>query len=345
MAIISDGTAAVVNGSNIVTLTGGLVLDRGVQAGDLFKVDGYPTKYHIAVTPTTNTTLTLLEDYAGITESGKAYQIFVDFIDYQLSVIQGGTIDNEDLIARNFEIVADQLAIAGASATAYRKTPLFYLGEPVQGKKCGYIKWKCPSQLAYIAIGTDDDPPDNPVTVDFEINGINQNINLVLPAGSRSKISALLTINIVVDDYTEFEWITVNLPAGGNYHLEFIWFPNSPLDIRYDFTRFNLGDLVLNKQIGRGFKFPVKSKVFGFGYSIQGNLAEGGNATISLYKNGVALGTPVTGIITEGVRNNFVALTQTDFLITDECTLCMTVFGGIIPASDVNFILYSYRIE
>jgi len=62
---------------------------------------------------------------------------------------------------------------------------------------------------------------------------------------------------------------------------------------RYDFFRFYLGELQVGRHIGSGFKFPVKSKVFGLSYSFGGNPPFGSAVILNLYKNGADLATPV----------------------------------------------------
>src|SRR3990167_5282832 len=84
----------------------------------------------------------------------------------------------------------------GALSTKQRITQRFYLGDPVQTAKFGYLKWSCAAQIDYFAYGTDGGAPDNALTADLEINGVNQSINLVLSAGSKYNRSSAQTLTV-----------------------------------------------------------------------------------------------------------------------------------------------------
>ena len=114
---------------------------------------------------------------------------------------------------------------------------------------------------------------------------------------------------------------------------------------RYDFFRFYLGELQVGRHIGSGFKFPVKSKVFGLSYSFGGNPPFGSAVILNLYKNGADLATPVQITLPANTRNGYVAITQTDFLITDTCSLYITQAGSDIPGDNLEVTLHSCRIE
>ena len=114
---------------------------------------------------------------------------------------------------------------------------------------------------------------------------------------------------------------------------------------RYDFFRFYLGELQVGRHIGSGFKFPVKSKVFGLSYSFEGNPPFGSAVILNLYKNGADLATPVQITLPANTRNGYVAITQTDFLITDTCSLYVTQAGSDIPGDNLEVTLHSCRIE
>ena len=114
---------------------------------------------------------------------------------------------------------------------------------------------------------------------------------------------------------------------------------------RYDFFRFYLGELQVGRHIGSGFKFPVKSKVFGLSYSFEGNPPFGSAVILNLYKNGADLATPVQITLPANTLYGYVAITQTDFLITDTCSLYITQAGSDIPGDNLEVTLHSCRIE
>jgi hypothetical protein len=125
--------------------------------------------------------------------------------------------------------------------------------------------------------------------------------------------------------------------AGENKEIEEI--------TRYDFFRLYLGILQVGRQIGDGFKFPVKSKVFGLTYNFQSCPPEGSAVILNLYKNGADLATPVQITLPANTINGYVAITQTDFLITDTCSLYITQAGSPIPGDNLEVTLHSCRIE
>lgn len=114
---------------------------------------------------------------------------------------------------------------------------------------------------------------------------------------------------------------------------------------RYDFFRSYVGLLEVGRQIGYGFNFPVKSKVFGLTYNFEGGPPEGSACILNLYKNGADLATPVQITLPANTRNGYVAITQTDFLITDTCSLYITQVGSPFPGNNLEVTLHSYRIE
>jgi len=342
--IINAGTATFTNGSTTITFTGADFFSKGATSGDKIKRNGEPNMYTIAQVPTDNVTLIIQEAYAGVT-GDDSFQIFTD-IDGQYGIIfpSSDMRDLYDTLKYDFQKIIDELAFAGAPSTKQRITQRFYLGEPVQGSKFGYLKWSCPAQIDYIAFGTDGGAPDNSLTVDFEVNGTNQAVNLQLTAGSKYIRSSALTKTVASGDYTECEWITVNLPAGSNYFVDITWHPISPQEIRYDFNRVWLGDLVVGGIIGTGWYPPVKSKFFGLSYNFV-DMPEGSSVILELYKDGVAIGTPVTITISDGSKSGYVAFTQTDFLTTNVLTLRINQVGAIVPGNTLEATLHSYRIE
>ena len=342
--IINAGTATFTNGSTTVSFTGADFFSKGAVSGHKIKRNGEPNKYTIAQTPTSNTTLIIQEPYAGVTGSD-SFQIYTD-IDGQYGIVfpSSDMRDLYDTLRYDFQKIIDELAFAGAPATKQRITQRFYLGDPVQAAKFGYLKWSCAAQIDYFAFGTDGDAPDNAVTADLEINGVNQNINLVLSAGSKYNRSSAQTITVASGDYTECEWITVNLPAGSNYFVDITWHPISPQEIRYDFNRVWIGSLIDGGIIGTGWYPPVKSKFFGLSYNFV-DKPEGSSVILELYKDGAAIGTPVTITISDGSKSGYVAFTQTDFLTTNVLTLRINQVGATVPGNTLEATLHSYRIE
>ena len=342
--IINTGTATFTNGSSTVTFTGADFFTKGTTSGHKIKRNGEPNMYTIAQNPTTNTSLVLQELYAGITGSD-SFQIFTD-IDGQYGVVfpSSDQRDLYDVLRYDFQKIIDELAFAGAPSTKQRITQRFYLGDPNTTIKFGYLKWSCSAQIDYIAFGTDGDAPDNALTADFEINGTNQNVNLVLPAGTKYQRSSALTKTVASGDYTECEWITVNAPCGSNYFFDITWHPISPQEIRYDFNRTWIGDLYVGGIIGTGWLPPVKSKFFGLSYNFR-DMPEGSPVILELYKDGVALGTPVTITLADSVKSGYVSFTQIEFLIANILTLRINQKGLIVPGNTLETTLHSYRIE
>ena len=342
--IINTGTATFTNGSTTVSFTGADFFSKGVISGHKIKRNGEPNMYTIAQTPTDNTSLILQGNYDGIT-GADSFQIFTD-IDGQYGIVfpSSDQRDNYDIQRYNLQKIIDELAFAGAPATKQRITQRFYFGVPDTTIKFGYLKWSCAAQIDYFAFGTDGDAPDNALTADLEVNGVNQNINLVLSAGSKYIRSSAQTITVASGDYTECEWITVNLPAGSNYFVDITWHPISPQEIRYDFNRVWLGSLVEEGIIGTGWYPPVKSKFFGLSYNFV-DKPEGSSVILELYKDGAAIGTPVTITISDGSKSGYVAFTQTDFLTTNVLTLRINQVGATVPGNTLETTLHSYRIE
>ena len=342
--IINTGTATFTNGSTTVTFTGADFFSQGAVSGNKIKRNGEPNMYTIAQTPTANTSLIIQEPYAGIT-GADSFQIYTD-IDGQYGIVfpSSDMRDLYDTLRYDFQKIIDELAFAGAPSTKQRITQRIYIGEPIQEIKFGYLKWSCAAQIDYIAFGTDGDAPDNALTCDFEINGTNQNINLVLPAGTKYVRASIQTKTVASGDYTECEWITVNLPAGSNYFFDITWHPISPQEIRYDFNRVWMGDLYDGGIIGTGWLPPVKSKFFGLSYNFV-DMPEGSTVILELYKDGVAIATPVTITLSDSVKSGYVAFTQTDFLVTNVLTLSINQKGLTIPGNTLETTLHSYRIE
>lgn len=342
--IINTGTATFTNGSSTVSFVGADFFSKGATSGHKIKRNGEPNIYTIAQTPTNNTSLILQELYAGVTGTD-SFQIYTD-IDGQFGIVfpSSDMRDLYDTLRYDFQKIIDELSFVGAPATKQRITQRFYLGEPSQGIKFGYLKWSCAAQIDYIAFGTDGDSPDNALTCDLEINGVNQNINLVLPALTKYIKSAIQTKTVASGDYTECEWITVSAPAGSNYFFDITWHPISPQEIRYDFNRVWIGDLYNGGIIGTGWSPPVKSKFFGISYNFI-DMPEGSTVILELYKDGIALGIPVTITLTDSIKNGYVTFTQTDFLTTNILTLRINQKGLVISGNTLEITLHSYRIE
>lgn len=342
--IINTGTATFTNGSTTVSFTGADFFSKGATSGHKIKRNGEPNKYTIAQTPTNNTSLIIQEPYAGITGLD-SFQIYTD-IDGQYGIVfpSADMRDLYDTLRYDLQKIIDELAFAGAPSTKQRITQRFYLGEPNTTIKYGYLKWSCAAQIDYIAFGTDGDAPDNALTCDLEINGVNQNINLVLPALTKYIKSSIQTKTVASGDYTECEWITVNAPAGSNYFFDITWHPISPQEIRYDFNRIWIGSLYDGGIIGTGWYPPVKSKFFGLSYNFV-DMPEGSTVILELYKDGAAISTPVTIVLVDSVKSGYVAFTQTDFLITNILTLRINQKGLVVPGGTLETTLHSYRIE
>src|SRR5574337_983875 len=78
MATLTAGTCTVTNNSRIVTFTGAELASKGVDVGNYFFLKDESNPYRVAIKPTDDITLTLLEEYAGPTQTGMSYQIYQD---------------------------------------------------------------------------------------------------------------------------------------------------------------------------------------------------------------------------------------------------------------------------
>src|SRR3990167_8573655 len=145
--IINAGTATFTNGSTTVSFTGADFFSKGAISGHKIKRKGEPNMYTLAQTPTANTSLVIQEPYAGVT-GVDSFQIFTD-IDGQYGIVfpSSDQRDNYDVQRYNLQKIIDELAFAGAPSTKQRITQRFYLGDPVQTAKFGYLKWSCAAQI------------------------------------------------------------------------------------------------------------------------------------------------------------------------------------------------------
>jgi hypothetical protein len=98
---LKAGSAAVTNGSHVVTLAGANLRPGQVPIGALFKVRNIPGLYDIGAVDYQAQTLSLTAPYLGPSADPVQYLIVVDFTDnISLPEVHAGDIDAPDIITR-----------------------------------------------------------------------------------------------------------------------------------------------------------------------------------------------------------------------------------------------------
>lgn len=343
MALITTGTVSVTQGSSTVTGVDTLFITDAVAVGDFFQLSLDPLLYVIASIET-ETSLTLQINYAGATASDSTYQILTDFYSYNIIKLFPEMKDSFYVLNKNFQIIANQLAIAGASAINYQITQKFYIGEPVQNKEFGQLTFDADSYIHKITLSTDLAAPVTDLVLDIAINDVYQSLDLTLPAFSQTVASTELSYALSNNDIIKFKWKTVGNIPGNDYFVDITWYGITALGTKYDFTRYYFGELQINAIIGNGYYPPTKSGFYALSYELS-VAAQGSAITLELLKNGVSLGTPI--IVTIPENSSFGKLTHSTitFETTDSYSWKVTQLGSVLPGENLSLIAHSYKIE
>lgn len=341
---ISDGTVTATSGSKTIVFTGGKLLDKGVKAGDWFKIDGEEKKYHFELTPTDNINGQLVEEYGGVTQANVTYQIFTDFTSLGLAILTSAVQDGWTLNRFNFELLEDILAAAGITGlTSYRKLPLFYAGLPEQGREFGQIKLASDTEMVEIGILAES-PPDADVSLDIAIAGVYQAVSgLTLPASSFSFYKTV-ALNGSAGDVINMKFTSVQdgVFPGSNYTVWLKYKDISSLEKRYEFIQFSPGMAEVSKRIGRGFKPAVKSRFFAGMIRAQSGVPLGADLKIALMHNDAQQAQILT--LAAGTTSQYTSFAQLDVLTTETIDSIITQIGSDFPGADITVTLYSYKI-
>ena len=343
MAIVSEGTVSVVQNSATVTGVDTLFVTRGVAKGDEFYLTDGAIPYIIA-SVASETSLTLQETYKGATTDDSTYEILVDFLSFNVPKLYPETQESFPILNHIHSLLIAKIKEAGAAALEYQITTRMYLGQPVQGDEFGNLTFDPDAQIDKVRLSTDNSPPDTNLVLDIAINDVYQALNLTLPAFSPSVSSAALTYQVAGGEIVKFKWSTVGISSGDDYYIDITWHATTALIVRYDFYRYYIGQLVINKIIGSSYYPPVKSTYYAVSYEmLQGS--EGAAVILELLKNGTSLGTPVTVTITALSTSGKVTHTQTNFETTDTYSWKITQIGTLFPGEDLILTSHSFRIE
>lgn len=339
---ISDGTVTLTNGSKIITFTNGKIFDKGVKAGAWFNVTGEEVFYHFEVPPTDNITGKLLETYGGVNQANVTYQILTDFNALGQARLSSTTKDAFAVISENDKILADILAQAGITGTTnYRKLPRVYLGMPEQDRTFGAYKLGSSHEIAELTVYAEAPPLVN-IGLDMAINGVYQSTGLVLSAGQYSN-PVTVAINGISGDIVNFKFTSVpgsDFP-GQNYTVDVKYKDTSSMEIRYDFNRLSPGMAAAGKRIGRGYKPPVKSRIFGGMITAQG-APLGADLKIALMHQDIQKTQELK--LTAGSTSEYTSFAQLDCLTTETLDTIITQPGSDFPGDNITVILYSYKI-
>lgn len=343
---IITGTVTVTQNSKIVTGVGTTFLTEGVSASHRFKLNGDPTFYDIAVAASSETSLTLLQSFAGIDQSTVSYQIFNDFEPpYNLIRITPDTKDTAYVYTENLRLLSDALADAGASTENDQNIARIHVGEAILDREWAFIKFTTDATIKKLRLRTDDVAPNGSLILDMAIDGTYQSVNLTVPASNLSVESAALTNTVDAGEWVKFKWTQVPAIPGQNWYLDITYKSSPALVQRYDFVGIVLGDLSVSRIIGNGFKPPVKSKLFGLHYEFAEFAPQGQAVIVEVLKNGASLGTPVTFTLPAGTLWDYLECTQTTFETTNTMTFIINQIGSTIPGSGLIITPHTYRIE
>ena len=231
----------------------------------------------------------------------------------------------------------------GASPTKKQITTKIFIGEPVLNQEWGFLKFTPDVVISKIRLYTDNTAPDGQLIADLAVDGTYQSINITVPANNLWSLDNTLTTAVDAGEFTKLKWTTVPAMPGSNWFAEITWYAITPLITRYDCLAFLMGDLEVGRIIGNGYKYPVNSKLFGLHYEFTNNPPLGSAAIIEVYKNGVAIGTPVTFTFTAGQLWGYIACAQTSFLTTDIQTFIITQIGSDMPGSGLIMTPHTYQ--
>ena len=345
MAIIK-GTATQLSNTKaitIVTLDDGAALVGAVIAGHEFQWKGKNAHYHIEITPTSNSALTILETYGGPDKTAQQFQITTGYHGHNLIRIEPTMSDSFYSLQRNFERLSDELTSLGSTADEEQCLNKLSFGTPVQNAFWGYQKFTGAVEITKLIFSSPDDQPTSyDLIVDVEINGVLQGLNLTIQAGQSSKESDILSYIVQAGQGVRFKWITVTEPAGGNWSCDIHYHNSSGLRIYYDFQKEYYGTLYTGLILGSAYKPPNRGKQFGITYELD-EAPIGSGIILELIKDGVSLSTPVIITIPEGNLTGYLECSQTEILTTNNCSLRVNQVGSIIPGSNLRGVLHSYH--
>ena len=343
MSIINDGKISLTTASPTVTGTDTLFLTRLIKSGYLLYPEGYPDPLHVLSDAASETSLTLLEDWNGPTETLINYEIVKDFYDYEIPVLSPDQTDTAYKINTAHQRIINALNSLGASPTKKQITTKIFIGEPVLNQEWGFFKFTPDCVISKIRLYTDNYAPDGALVADLAVDGTYQGINVTVPANNLWSADNTLTTSVDAGEFTKLKWTTVPAMPGNNWFAEITWYVITPLITRYDCLAFFMGDLEVGRVIGNGYKYPVASKLFGLHYEFTQNPPLGTDAIIEVYKNGAAIGTPVTFTLPAGQLWGYVACAQTSFLTTDIQTFIITQIGSDMPGSGLIITPHTYQ--
>lgn len=344
MAIINDGTISLTTGSPTVTGTDTLFLSRLIESGYLLYPQGYPDPVHILSDATSETSLTLLETWNGPNETSITYEIVKDFLDYEIPVLGPDMSETAYKINTGHQRIIDALNSLGASPTKKQITTKIFIGEPILNQEWGFMKFTPDAVISKIRLYTDNTAPDDSLVADLAIDGTYQSINITVPANNLWSTDNTLTSAVDAGEFTKLKWTTVPAMPGSNWFAEITWYAVTPLITRYDCMAFLMGDLEVGRILGNGFKYPVASKLFGIHYELTGgNPPLGSDAIVEVYKDGAAIGTPVTFTLPEGQLWGYLSCAQTSFLTTNIQTWRVNQIGSVVPGSGLIITPHTFQ--
>lgn len=344
MAIIT-GTATILSNTKavtIVTLDNGATLVGAVIAGHELQWIGENAHFHIEITPTSNSSLTLLETYGGPNKTAQEFQIVTGYHGHNLIRVEPSMSDSFYSLQRNFERISDELTSLGSTADEEQCLNKICFGTPVQNGFWGYQKFTGAIEISKLILSTNDDAPSYNLVLDIEINGVLQGLNLTVLAGQKSIVSSALAYIVQAGQVVRFKWITVNEPAGSNWDIDIHYHNSSGLRIYYDFQKAYYGTIYTGLILGSAYKPPNRSKKFGVTYELD-EAPNGSGVILELLKDGASLGTPVTVTIPESSLTGYLEFSQTEILTTQTASLKVNQPGSIIPGSNLRATIHSYH--
>jgi len=344
MAIITGTGTFTTDSTSIINITGlSQAMIGTVKSGHWIKVNNETTIYDIVLDASLETTLKLKQPYGEAT-GAKTFELYTSFLSYDIPLLDPNMTGSFYVLNEIFRKLINQLIAAGAPDEHSFIMTRQWVGEPIDLAEWGYFKFNSNVQLDKIRLYTDNGNIDGSLILDFSINDVDQALALNLTTGNAVAESAALTTLCNSDDYIKLKWNNVVLPAGNNYFVDIIYHSTSSYLMRYDFNKTVLGVISAGQEIGKYFKFPVKSKVFAVTITMDDFTGEGGDTVLELYLDNVALTTPVIITIPEGTQNHYEEITQTDYETTEYCSVKVNS-TATIPPQNIHILLHSYRIE
>lgn len=339
MAIINTGTATLTNNSKTVTFAGADFYTKGEgNAGTIIKFGNEPTMHTIGVNASDNITITLQEEYLGVTQSGVSFEMYIDTLANGI-VKKYPTMTNASYVDNyNNQLLLD---LINGTNNKTIITPRFWNGEPVEGAEFGHLTIKDPREIEQIIVYSQATIVGS-LVIDYAIDDTWQTLNITLSAGEKKKASAAdLSVLLNVNQELKFKASTATAPAGNDIVIDIHWKNSATMIIYYDWMGAWNGELVVGGRIREGFVFPTARKVFGFNYTLRGP-AIGQDIILELELDGVATG--ATATITAGSTSGYLTLAATDFETTEACSIILNQVGTV-PGNDLFITVHSYEIE